>query len=577
MKKLLSGLLMLLAANAFAGELLGGDWQFYAEHHNATLTKTGGVLRLEVRQPSDPFYLTQVTQNLTTALPAGHKIKFSFQARATAGNTIRALLEQNGEPYFAVVSLSPTLGAEWKTFRSFDVTERDWPANSLSVRFQVGQQVGVIELRDIRLEDAGPDERLVAAKAALAPEKIEARIRQHRMADLQVEVRDAAGRPVPGAAVRIEQQRHAFLFGANIFELKPNEASPGQRAYQDKFVALLNYATLPFYWGAFEHQRSQPQYERLEKMARWCQAHGIICKGHPLIWHEVWPKWAPDGAEAAIPLLRGRVFDLIPRYRETILYWDVVNEANVAMHFPRTGEGQWIKREGPAAAVATALGWAREAAGAGGAKLIYNDYEVGTGNENLLRGLYDRNALPDAIGIQSHMHGGVWPLPQAWSVVERFAAFGRPVHFTEMTIVSGSEPKHAPGKDWVPNWNTTPEGEAAQARYVAQLYTVLFSHPAMQAITWWDFSDHGAWKGAPAGLLRKDMSSKPVYDELYKLIREKWWTRAVIVADAQGAAGLRVFRGTQLITATDGAGRTVSQAVEIPADCAAKKVTLTLR
>ncbi|MCX7008680.1 MAG: carbohydrate binding domain-containing protein [Kiritimatiellaeota bacterium] len=140
MKKLLAGLLVLLAAKASAGELLGGDWRFYAEQHNAVFSKTGGVLRFEVRQPSDPFYLTQVSQGLGTALAVGHKIKFSFQARATAGNTIRALLEQNGDPYFAVVSLSPTLGTEWKTVRTFDVTERDWPAGSLGLRFQVGQR-----------------------------------------------------------------------------------------------------------------------------------------------------------------------------------------------------------------------------------------------------------------------------------------------------------------------------------------------------------------------------------------------------------------------------------------------------
>ena len=47
-----------------------------------------------------------------------------------------------------------------------------------------------------------------------------------------------------------------------------------------------------------------------------------------------------------------------------------------------------------------------------------------------------------------------------------------------------------------------------------KFYTALFAHPAVQAITWWDFSDLGAWLGAPAGWLRRDMSPKPVYDRL---------------------------------------------------------------
>jgi GH35 family endo-1,4-beta-xylanase len=576
MKYFLCLALALLAGHAAAGELLGGDWHLYAEFHNATLTRTGAVLRIEVRQPSTPFYLTQLNQDLATPLPVGHRIRLSFQARAAAAHTIRALLEQNGLPYFAVAECSPTLGTEWTTYRSDGVTERDWPAGALGVRFQVGQQAGTVELRDIQLEDAGPDPRFVAAEAALAPDQIAARIARYRMADLHVEVRDAAGRPVPGATVRIEQQRHAFLFGANLFGLQADDTAPAQRAYQDEFAALLNYATLPFYWGAFEPQRGQPHYAQLEQMARWCQARGIACKGHPLVWHEVWPAWAPADADAAIPLLRARVADLLPRYRETIRYWDVLNEGTSAMHYPKTGLGRWVQRDGAAAVVATALGWARDADPDHGATLLYNDFNTGAENEALLRALRDRQALPDVIGIQSHMHGGLWPLPQAWDVVERFAAFGRPVHFTEMTIVSGPEPKHAPEKEWVPNWVSTPAGEAAQARYVAELYTVLFSHPAMQAITWWDFSDRDAWKGAPAGLVRKDMTPKPVYEALHKLIRETWWTRATESADARGDVQVRVFRGTHTVTARDAAGHVVTQQIELPIGCSEKAVTLQL-
>ena len=112
---------------------------------------------------------------------------------------------------------------------------------------------------------------------------------------------------------------------------------------------------------------------------------------------------------------------------------------------------------------------------------------------------------------------------------------------------------------------------------MAELYTVLFSHPALQAITWWDFSDDRAWKGAPAGLVRKDMTPKPVYTALHKLIRETWWTRADATADARGAALVRVYRGTHTLTARDAAGHTSTQQVELPISCAEKTVTLQLK
>ena len=45
--------------------------------------------------------------------------------------------------------------------------------------------------------------------------------------------------------------------------------------------------------------------------------------------------------------------------------------------------------------------------------------------------------LYDVIGIQSHMHGGYWGAARTWEVCERFARFGKPLHFTETTVVSG--------------------------------------------------------------------------------------------------------------------------------------------
>ena len=56
---------------------------------------------------------------------------------------------------------------------------------------------------------------------------------------------------------------------------------------------------------------------------------------------------------------------------------------------------------------------------------------------------------------------------------------------------------------------TTPgRASSEQAEHVAEFYTVLFSHPAVEAITWWDFTDQDAWQQAPAGLVRSDMSAE---------------------------------------------------------------------
>jgi endo-1,4-beta-xylanase len=145
------------------------------------------------------------------------------------------------------------------------------------------------------------------------------------------------------------------------------------------------------------------------------------------------------------------------------------------------------------------------------------------------------------------MHGGPWRAAQTWDVCERFSKYGKPLHFTETTVVSG------PKKESI--WATTPEGEQQQAKAVTEFYTVLFSNPAVEAITWWDFTDQNAWQAAPAGLVRDDMTPKPAYEQLHGLIKGKWWTNAQAETGPNGQATLQGFYGQYKMDATLGGRR----------------------
>jgi len=71
-----------------------------------------------------------------------------------------------------------------------------------------------------------------------------------------------------------------------------------------------------------------------------------------------------------------------------------------------------------------------------------------------------------------------------------------------------------------------------------------FSHPAVEAIAWWDFSDPGAWQGAPAGLVRKDMPPGPACGVPCRLIQEEWWPGGLkLTTDAEGRVCFRGFLG----------------------------------
>ncbi len=383
------------------------------------------------------------------------------------------------------------------------------------------------------------------------------RIEQHRQADAVVVVVDAQGRPVPGASLKIEQTRHAFLFGCNIFRWGRLPDEHLEAAYRQRYAALLNYATLPFYWASYERQRGKPNHEYTEQVARWCKEQGIVCKGHPLAWNHADPAWLPEETDEILRLQLGRIDDCVGRFAGLIDRWDVINEVT---HYDRE---DFIRRRAPKySAMWQEVGQvelarqcflhARRANP--DAILLINDYRTDPAYERVIEQLVDDQGrrLYDVIGIQSHMHGGAWPTGKIWEVCERFARFGVPLHFTETTIISGQQGWNRPQP-----WATTPEGEARQAREVVRFYTMLFSHPAVEAITWWDFSDNGAWQGAPAGFLRRDMSPKPAYEELMKLVKGKWWTQLDLAADGQGSAGFRGFLGDYRVTAT-AEGRTAS-------------------
>jgi GH35 family endo-1,4-beta-xylanase len=326
----------------------------------------------------------------------------------------------------------------------------------------------------------------------------------------------------------------------------------------------MNYATLPFYWGGYEPAAGEEQRDRLLAMAQWCRDHGVRTKGHPLAWHEVFPKWAEALEDTqALRRLRDRIAGIVREFRGLVDTWDVFNETTVADRF-ENAVGRWVRDRGAVECVAEALGLARAANP--DAELLYNDFNVSPAFEELVAQLSERGAPFDAIGIQSHMHKGAWTPEKTWATCEAYARFGLPLHFTETTLLSGRL-KGDEDNDWHrrrTDWGSTPEGEQRQLEEGRRFYTLLFSHPAVDAVTWWDFSDRHAWQGAPAGLLRSDMSPKPLAEWLRKAFGEDFATRTEVRTDENGEARFRGFYGVYALRATAENGTCLAGACALP-------------
>lgn len=234
--------------------------------------------------------------------------------------------------------------------------------------------------------------------------------------------------------------------------------------------------------------------------------------------------------------------------------WDVINEVVIMPVFNKYDNGitRICKQLGRFNTIRTMFETARSTGTT--AVLILNDYDVSPAYEILIEGCLEAGVRIDVIGIQSHMHQGYWGLEKTQRVLERFSVFNIPIHFTETSIISGEimPPHYNDLNDYkVEVWPSTPEGEERQAEETVEFYRTLFAHPLVEAITWWDLLD-GQWLKAPSGLIREDCSSKPVYEELRKLIKEEWWTGPVSpVTDQKGQIEFTGFLGEYEISYRD--------------------------
>ena len=385
---------------------------------------------------------------------------------------------------------------------------------------------------------------------------------RHRLADATITITTASGDPLRDALVTVEQVEHAFTFGNIGFDFiglangEPSAAA--DHGLEPLYLDLFNAATLPFYWARFEPERDHPDTDRLLRSADWFVERGVRLKGHPLAWHTLAPDWLlGEPASVVEAALRDRITRDVTAFRHVIHAWDAINEA-VIMPVFANGENAitpLAQRLGRVEIVRLAVDTARAADP--DAFLLVNDFDLSPAYERLLEELLDAGVRFDAIGLQSHMHQGYWGEPETEAILERFARFGLPLHWTETTLVSGHlmPPEIVDLNDYrVASWPSTPEGEARQAEELVRHYRTLVAHPAVDAITYWGLTDDGAWLGAPAGLVRADGSPKPGYEALLGLVKGEWWLPpASAETDGDGRLRISGFAGRYRIRGAAGA------------------------
>ena len=387
----------------------------------------------------------------------------------------------------------------------------------------------------------------------------------HRKATARIKFTDNSGAPLADADVKVNLKNHKFLFGVGAYDfLPPDEILNGEKApdaegavYLKKindWLDLVNYGTMHFYWGGYEHEEGKTNFEPMMRSAKYYAGKGVKLKGHPLCWHTVCADWLMKYDNATILSKQlDRINREVTAFKGVIDVWDVINEVVIMQVYDRYDNA--VTR------ICKDLGRVRlvkevfEAAKAANpdATLLINDFNLSESYRILIDGLLNAGVPISAIGIQTHQHQGYIGREKLEDILDRFSFFGLPLHFTENTLISGElmPPEIVDLNDYQPDeWPTTPEGEERQRKEWKEMMEILFAHPLVEAVTGWDFSD-GAWLGAPSGLVRNDGTIKPAYTELKKMIKEDWSTEYTVRTDSEGFAEVTGFKGEYEATSGD--------------------------
>lgn len=398
-------------------------------------------------------------------------------------------------------------------------------------------------------------------------------IEKYRKGDLEILIKDKDGAPIKGARLTLSQKNHEFKFGANLFMLDEMESTEKNEKYKKAFAETFNIATLPFYWNATEPERGRLRYEKnstpmyrrppIDLCMEFCEQNGIEPREHALAYVSLFPKWLNDLSVPEIKReLERRYQEISERYADKIPTIEVTNELLWESKYVAVPS---IYEENDYLDFAFALAkkyFPKNQLAINEAPFVWRENARTTDHYySYAEAAMHRGNRIDAIGMQYHLFCKQDEIYQAtrkylspewlYRHMDLYARFGKPLQVTEITI---------------PAFSNDPENEAVQAELIEWLYSIWFSHPAMEQIIYWNLVDGYAYVNDPekikdsqgdmtigenmyyGGLFRFDMTPKPAFFAIQNLIKKKWHTDTSLVTDTEGRAKMRGFYGTYAFT-----------------------------
>ena len=407
---------------------------------------------------------------------------------------------------------------------------------------------------------------------------VESGIEKYRKGDFTLKFSEGGKKKI-----KITHKKHSFLFGTTAFMLDSFEKPEKEAEYKRLFANLFNQAVVPLYWSDLEPEEGKPRFAKdsiniyrrppVDMVLEFCEEYGIQPKGHCMLWSAFLPKWFLEKDEAGKKAAIERRFaEISARYADKIPSFDIVNESaanyfrgkrNIFPDYDRYGMKLGAKY------FPNNIKILNETNGAIWTN-FFNQGEYVPFNMQLRE--FIREGIPfDEIGLQYHIfihndqiestqaHNSFLRADVMLDAMELFNSYGYPMHISEITI-----PSYA-GK--------IPENEEIQAYLVETLYKIWFATEHMKSIVWWNLCDGyaayaplGSEEGEnhyAGGLCRFDMSPKPSYLALDRLINKEWRTN--LTAECEKEFSFRGFFGEYEIEIAEG-DKTTTRTVSFTQD-----------
>lgn len=257
-------------------------------------------VQVPTRTPSawDVQILTPPT---TVPLKKGEHILAILNVRCTdATNGVGAFgahIQAYAPSWTGIGSTDVIVGKEWKRVFIHGQASRDFGAGEYELSLHLGIQAQTLEFGGITMTNLGTHVdtgKLPFATITYPGQEPDApwrkdaaeRIDTYRKSELTVRVVDRDGKPVRGANVHVQMQRHAFGFGTFLEYEVMTSAGPDADKLREWTLKMFNRCTTPIYWADWGWANPDVREGYLQ-CAKWALENKLATRGHCIIY----PGW----------------------------------------------------------------------------------------------------------------------------------------------------------------------------------------------------------------------------------------------------------------------------------------------